>query len=54
MYANAFGWQPDPGGFDFWVGKMDEGLSRKEVLIDFALHENSFHHQMVELDDGIW
>lgn len=54
VYVNAFGWQPDPGGFDFWVGKMDEGLSRKDVLIDFALHENSFHHQMVELDDGIW
>ena len=54
MYVNALGWQPDQAGFDFWVDAMDRGMTQEDVLVAFALSDDSFHHKMTGFDEGLW
>ena len=36
MYLNVLDRLPDQGGYDFWVGGMEQGLSREDILIAFT------------------
>ncbi|MEM7498205.1 MAG: DUF4214 domain-containing protein [Pseudomonadota bacterium] len=36
LYENTLDRISDGGGFDFWVARLDQGLSRAELLIRFA------------------
>ena len=33
MYQNVLGRLPDQGGYDFWVGAMEDGQDRADILI---------------------
>ncbi|MGL5113955.1 MAG: DUF4214 domain-containing protein [Beijerinckiaceae bacterium] len=37
MYLNVLNRNPDQGGLNFWVQKMNTGASREQLLVDFAL-----------------
>lgn len=36
LYQNVLGRQPDPAGFDDWVGQLDAGTSREQVVLGFS------------------
>ncbi|OUS11683.1 hypothetical protein A9Q89_08100 [Gammaproteobacteria bacterium 53_120_T64] len=36
LYANVLDRAPDKPGFDYWVGRLDDGMSRPEVLASFS------------------
>jgi hypothetical protein len=41
LYLNAFDRAPDPAGFDYWVGRLDAGLQRGEMVA--AISESPEH-----------
>ena len=36
LYINVLGRDYDPGGFDFWLGQLNNGRERNQLLLDFA------------------
>ncbi len=36
MYDNIFGRLPDAGGLAFWTGKLNDGMSRGDLLVNFS------------------
>lgn len=45
---------PDQGGYDFWVGAMQGGLGRDDILISFAESAENVAQTAPDLDNGIW
>ncbi len=54
MYLNVLNRLPDQGGYDFWVGGMEQGLSREDILIAFTNSDENVDNNIVNLDDGVW
>jgi hypothetical protein len=54
MYENVLGRLPDQGGYDFWVGQMQAGLGRDDILIYFAESDENKRQTAPDLTDGIW
>ena len=54
MYQNVLGRLPDQGGYDFWVGAMEEGLDRADILVRFAESPENQERTAPDLNDGIW
>jgi serralysin len=54
MYANVLNRVPDQGGYDFWVGAMQGGLGRDDILISFAESAENVAQTAPDLDNGIW
>src|SRR3989344_7599677 len=36
MYHVFLGRDPDPGGFDWWLGKLENGLSHANLILGFT------------------
>lgn len=36
LYHNVLHRNPDQSGYDFWIGSLDAGVSRAQVLVDFS------------------
>ena len=36
LYTNILGRDYDQGGYNYWLGKLDEGRERYELLLNFA------------------
>lgn len=36
LYQNVLDRDPDQGGYDYWVGELDNGTSRDDVVVGFA------------------
>jgi uncharacterized protein YkwD len=36
VYGNVLGRDPDPGGYDYWIRKMVDGMGRGSVMANFA------------------
>lgn len=36
LYNNVLDRMPDQGGYDYWLGQMQQGMSREAVLINFS------------------
>ena len=36
IYQNVLGRTPDVSGFDYWLGRLDDGLSRSELAVLFS------------------
>lgn len=54
MYVNALKRLPDQAGYDFWVGEMEAGLGRDDILIAFAQSDENRNGTAPDLDDGVW
>ena len=54
MYQNVLGRLPDQEGYDFWVGAMENGLDRADILIYFAESFENQEQTAPDLNDGIW
>ena len=54
MYQNVLGRLPDQEGYDFWVGAMEDGLDRADILIYFAESFENQEQTAPDLNDGIW
>lgn len=54
MYVNVLNRLPDQAGYDFWVGGMEQGLTREDILIAFTNSVENVERNSVNLDDGIW
>jgi hypothetical protein len=54
LYRNVLDREPDAGGLNAWVGELEGGKSRADVLVGFS---ESLEHQVKlasVIDDGIW
>lgn len=54
MYLNVLGRAPDQAGYDFWVGGMNAGLGRDDILIAFAESDENVNLVAPNFDDGVW
>ncbi len=54
MYQNVLFRLPDQEGYDFWVGSMEAGLSREDILIAFTQSQENISNNIANLDDGVW
>ena len=54
MYHNVLGREPDLPGFLFWVGGMDSGLTRDDILIAFTESDENVDKNSANIDDGVW
>lgn len=54
MYLNVLFRLPDQSGYDFWVGGMEQGLSREDILIAFTQSDENISNTAPNLDDGVW
>ncbi len=54
MYLNVLDRLPDQGGYDFWVGGMEQGLTREDILIAFTKSDENVARTAPDLDDGVW
>ncbi|MEZ5809370.1 MAG: DUF4214 domain-containing protein [Zhengella sp.] len=54
MYQNVLFRLPDQEGYDFWVGGMEAGLSREDILIAFTQSQENISNNIANLDDGVW
>jgi WD40 repeat protein len=54
MYENVLARLPDQAGYDFWVGQMQQGLGRDDILIHFAESDENKLQTAPDLADGIW
>lgn len=36
LYSNVLDRSPDQGGFDYWVGRIDDGVSRADIMSSFS------------------
>jgi len=41
-------------GYDFWVGTMEAGLTREDILVYFAECQENIVNNIPNLDDGMW
>lgn len=54
LYNNVLDRVPDQDGYDFWVGKMNAGLSRADMLIEFSESDENQDQVFGQIDQGIW
>ena len=60
LYANVLDRSPDQGGFDYWMARLDDGMSRPGVLASFSESlENKINTEvqlsgLVESTPGEW
>jgi Domain of unknown function (DUF4214) len=53
MYANVLHRTPDSVGYDYWLGKMQGGMTRETVLIGFSESAENQAALIGVIDDGI-
>lgn len=55
MYLNVLFRLPDQGGYDFWVGGMEnDGLTREDILIAFTVSDENVDNTRANLENGVW
>ena len=54
MYVNVLFRLPDQEGYDFWVGGMENGLTREQILVAFSESDENVQNNLENLDDGVW
>ena len=50
----ALGRQPDQAGYDFWLGQIEAGQGKDDLLIYFADSQENISNVSPDIDDGIW
>jgi hypothetical protein len=54
LYDNVLGRAPDPEGLNYWVGSLDAGMSKQQLLSSFALGEENLAITSPHVDSGFW
>ncbi len=54
MYQNVLFRSPDQGGYDYWLGRMEQGASREEILVVFTISPENIDNVAPNFDDGLW
>lgn len=59
MYTNVLGRLPDAQGYEFWVGQLDQGASREQVLRGFAQSQenqdqSAYLNDLTQVEPGTW
>lgn len=54
LYDNVLNRSPDAGGYAYWTGQMDAGLSRADMLIAFSESNENQMNVIGAIDQGIW
>ena len=54
LYNNVLDRVPDQDGYDFWVGKMNAGLSRADMLIEFSESAENKSLTQSNTEVGFW
>lgn len=54
LYENALQREPDEGGLNYWMGKLQSGLSREDMLIAFSQSTENLHNVSSNIQNGYW
>ncbi|CAN7509532.1 DUF4214 domain-containing protein [Rhizobium sp. LjRoot30] len=54
LYENVLGRDGEAGGISYWVGQLDAGVSRQQVLAGFAESAENVAGVAPAIADGIW
>lgn len=54
MYQNVLQRGADQTGLDYWQQRMDEGMSRSDILLEFSESIENINLTTHATDDGIW
>ncbi|MBP0437293.1 DUF4214 domain-containing protein [Tianweitania sediminis] len=54
LYRNVLDRPADGGGYDYWLDRMDSGMSRAEVLVAFSQSEENRVNVQGAIENGIW
>jgi hypothetical protein len=54
LYENVLHREPDQGGYDYWLGRMDDGVSQADMLIAFSESDENQANVWPAVHDGIW
>ncbi|HEX8601916.1 MAG TPA: DUF4214 domain-containing protein, partial [Pseudoduganella sp.] len=53
LYVNALHRPFDQEGLDFWTHALDNGVSREQILLEFAESDENYAHVIGTIDHGI-
>lgn len=53
LYANVLNRDPDQGGLTFWLGRMNGGMTRDRVLVEFSESAENKANVIGAIDNGI-
>lgn len=54
VYQNVLDRAPDQGGSDYWLGSLNNGYSRANMLASFAISDENYNSVSPLISDGIW
>ncbi|MGK2872966.1 MAG: DUF4214 domain-containing protein [Alphaproteobacteria bacterium] len=54
VYQNVLDRAPDQAGNDYWLGHLNSGYSRANMLASFAVSDENYHSVSPLITDGIW
>ena len=59
MYHNVLDRAPEQSGYNYWVSKMDAGMSHEDVLLSFSestenVNHSSYLNTMHQVSAGVW
>jgi Ca2+-binding RTX toxin-like protein len=54
LYHNVLHRDPDPGGLANWVGDLNGGMTRAQVVVGFSESPEHIGNMAPYIDDGVW
>ncbi|MSP42469.1 MAG: DUF4214 domain-containing protein [Alphaproteobacteria bacterium] len=54
IYQNVLDRTSDQGGANYWLGQLNSGYSRSNLLASFAISEENYNSVHSLITDGIW
>lgn len=54
VYQNVLDRTPDQGGSDYWLGQLNNGYARSNLLASFAISDENYNAVSPSIADGIW
>ncbi|MBL8580609.1 MAG: DUF4214 domain-containing protein [Rhizobiaceae bacterium] len=54
LYQNVLHREADQDGYDFWLGKIEEGEGRDDMLIYFTDSVENLQNTAPDFDNGVW
>ena len=54
LYANVLHRQPDQAGAAYWIGKLDAGMTKADVLLSFSESAENVANTSFATNGGVW
>ena len=54
VYQNVLDRLPDQSGSDYWMGQLNGGYARSNLLASFAISDENYNSVAPQITDGIW